>query len=92
MGTALALVGYSAAIYRTQAFPQWVAYVGFVGAVLGIIAGLTTVPTAEQSGIGILGLIAPLVFLLWVLIVSVWMVRPGPAATEQPPRYDTAAG
>lgn len=80
---AIALVGFSAAIYRTRAMSPWVAYAGFVGAVLALIAGLVPVRTAEQSGIGVAAFIALLIFELWTLVVSVLMVRAGSARRER---------
>ena len=75
MASALMLTGFSAAIYRTRTLPRWVAHLGFVAAVLVVIPGLASVPTAQLTGVGILLFIAFPVFLLWTLIVSIWMVR-----------------
>ena len=75
----------SAALFvtaSTLAEPMWLRLTSYVGAAACVIRAL-----ASPLGVTALDLIAPLVFVAFVLVLSIkLLVRPAPLATAQPPR------
>jgi hypothetical protein len=67
--------------YRTQLFAPWINVVGWVAALLFLIA---TIGTASDSSVfGIFGLLAFLVWSVWIVTISVEMWRRyAPAVTS----------
>lgn len=81
---ALALLGYGVAIHRAGVFPRWLAYLAYLGSLVGLAGGLAVVPTAQGSGLGIVTVIGSFLFLLWALLVGIWMLRSSRAPITQP--------
>lgn len=92
IAVAAALLGYGVAILRTGELPGWLAYLGFLGAIVALIGGAAVVPTAQMSGIGLATQIAAVLFLLWVLLASIWMLRPARTASPSAQRGPAMSG
>lgn len=63
------LLAASVLALHSRVFPSWLAALGFLGAVAGVL-GFLVWPS--------------LVILLWILAASVWMLRPAPSPTSPP--------
>lgn len=81
---ALTMLGYGVAIHRTGELPIWLAFLAYLGTLVALVGGLAVVPTAQGSGFGIVTIIGAFLFLLWVLLVGIWMLRPAPPPVTQP--------
>lgn len=72
---ALFVAAASAVMLQTRTMPVWLGALGLLAASLMVIGGLWIFDGDPTSGIGVLGLPAGFVGLIWVVITSVFMVR-----------------
>lgn len=84
LAAALAMLGYGVAIQRTDELPTWLVFLAYLGTLVTLVGGLAVVPTARGSGFGIVTVIGAFLFLLWVLLVGIWMLRVAPPPVTQP--------
>ena len=87
---AIALTGLSVASLRAGFIPRWHAYVGFLGAGLFLISAAATMPIVEGEPIVFAGLAGFLLWLVWVLAMSVRLIRE-PDATPSATASATSA-
>ncbi len=81
-GLAVALLGFSMAGERARFISTGHARVGFVGAVLSLASATAVTPVVNGSAVGLLGLAGFLVWLGWVVAVSIRLLRDAsPTAT-----------
>ena len=71
LGTSLAAT--SAVTYRTRITPAWISYLGF-GAALAFFAG-TIGTVTERGGVVVLGLVAFVIWCVWIVAISVTLWR-----------------
>jgi hypothetical protein len=79
-GVAVLVLATSAVALRTKVFPMWLGAAGLVLAVALVVSGGSVAST--NDGLAALGLVAILLWALWVITVSVLMFRakePAPA-------------
>ena len=74
-GLAVALLGFSMAGKRAGFISTRHAQVGFVGAVLSLASATAVTPVVNGSAVGLLGLAGFLVWLGWVVGVSIRLLR-----------------
>jgi hypothetical protein len=74
-GFALFLAGASVVIIRSGVLAAWIGWFGAVGALLSAIGGLWILGEDDESFLGLLVFIGQLLFLLWVLVVGITMIR-----------------
>ena len=63
-------------------FPVWLGWVGAVLGLLWVIAGLGV--ATDNSGIFVLGFIAFLLWLVWILVISFFLFQPREQAASTP--------
>jgi hypothetical protein len=72
--------------WETRLFPRWSAWVAMVGIVAnaGAVLGMLTLTGPLNSGNGAVGgIAAPLgMYLVWVLVISLWWLRRAPITSE----------
>jgi hypothetical protein len=83
--TILATGTYAVLVFRTAAFPLWTAWLAVLVAALHLIGGISFAASGALSPSGIGVFVAPPAFYLWILAVSVVVVRSKP----QEPRATT---
>jgi hypothetical protein len=81
-GVAVLVAATGVAILRTRALPAWLGGPSLVLAVAWIVAGL--VVATDTTAIFTLGFIVFLLWLVWVLVVSFFMLRPQAAVPADP--------
>jgi len=72
----------SVAATRARVFPVWLGWVGAVLGLLWVIAGLGV--ATDNSGIFVLGFIAFLLWLVWILVISFFLFQPREQAASTP--------
>ena len=65
--------------YRTNMFPAWISYLGWVAAAGFVVGSLSS--ASDASALGFIGLASFIVFCVWILAVSTMMWR-GTTATS----------
>jgi hypothetical protein len=76
--TALATGTYAVLVWRTAALPRWTAWLALLVAALHLIGGVSFAASGVVSPSGIGVFLAPPVFFLWILAVSVMVERTRP--------------
>lgn len=80
--SAFGIVAHIAAVtslsYRRAIFPAWINVVGWIAALAFLVASISI--ASDASWLGVFGLIAFFVWALWILAISVRMLRGEPAA------------
>jgi hypothetical protein len=76
--TILATGTYAVLVFRTAAFPRWTAWLALLVAALHLIGGISFAASGALSPSGIGVFVAPPAFYLWILAVSVVVVRSKP--------------
>jgi hypothetical protein len=74
------LIAAGAVSYRTKVMPRWTSYLGWAAALAFLVSSIGTV--SDSSVINIFGLVAFLIWCVWILAVSAFMWRgtaPAPA-------------
>ena len=66
---------FSAVILRSAAFPSWIGWLGCVAALVHIIAAGSLASDGPLSPVGLVPAIAPVVYIVWVLAISVVLIR-----------------
>jgi hypothetical protein len=72
-GAATLVLASSVVVLRSQVFPAWVAWLGLVSGAVWVASGLVLVST--RDAVFFLGLIAFILWAVWVIAVSVLMLR-----------------
>ena len=75
LGFALAALGGSAVILTTAVVARWAGYLGLAAVVLNIVGSAWIIDGDSEGVLAILGLIGMLVFAVWILSLSVLMLR-----------------
>ncbi|HXY94293.1 MAG TPA: hypothetical protein VEP49_17575 [Acidimicrobiia bacterium] len=73
IGLAVLVLATSMAVFRFQAFPKWVGWIGVLDGVLFLIASYSIATTGDA--IGAFGFASFIVWAIWLLITSVIMFR-----------------
>jgi len=76
--TILATGTYAVLVFRTAAFPGWTAWLALLVAALHLIGGVSFAASGALSPSGIGVFVAPPAFFLWILAVSVVVLRRKP--------------
>jgi hypothetical protein len=76
--TILATGTYAVLVFRTAAFPRWTAWLALLVAALHLIGGVSFAASGALSPSGIGVFVAPPSFFLWILAVSVVLLRRKP--------------
>jgi hypothetical protein len=78
IGIAVLVLAVSALAFRTHVFPAWVAWIGVVDGIVLLVACYGAASTSDA--IAVLGLIALVIWAIWLIATSVIMIRHTDAA------------
>jgi hypothetical protein len=73
--TCLNAAALSTVMLRTRVFPRWIGWLGLVAALAHIIAAGSLASDGPVSPVGLVPEIAPVVYIIWILAISVALAR-----------------
>lgn len=82
-GTALLIGAVALAVMRSSFLPSWLGLASAALAAAFIVAGLGT--ATFNSGVATIGLVVFLIWAVWIVVISVLMLRPARSATTPAP-------
>ena len=80
--TLVSLVAFSLAVLRTRLLPGWVAWLGIVVGLVHIVAAGSLAQDGLFSPSGVPIYVAPVLYYVWMLVVSAYLLR-GPRAAAR---------
>jgi hypothetical protein len=73
--TALSVTAYSLLLLRSDLVPRWVAWLGYLAAIVHIVGAVSFAPGGWLSPSGLSVFVAPPLYYLWILATSAFLLR-----------------